>query len=317
MKVDIIKTFGKEDLAYVYLAKLNDKGVVEFVESLQPPFNREQKWVLILSVSYGCPVKCVMCDAKIEYKGNLTAEEIISQAQYMTKKRFIDNKIPIPKFKIQFARMGEPAFNKNVLEVLMMMSEIYDAPGLTPCVSTIAPENTDDFFGELLAIKNKYYKNKFQLQFSIHTTDFRKRDEIMPVKKWDFGKIARYGKEFKEKDNKKITLNFALAETFPVDARIIKEYFDPELFLIKVTPLNPTVSALRNNLISYIDPLSPEKQYAVIEDFRDKGYEVILSIGENEENHIGSNCGQYVTEYLTKKDEVINGYRTNAYNITR
>jgi 23S rRNA (adenine2503-C2)-methyltransferase len=28
------------------------------------------------------------------------------------------------------------------------------------------------------------------------------------------------------------------------------------------------------------------------------GYEVLVSIGELEENHIGSNCGQYITRYL-------------------
>ncbi|GAH48580.1 unnamed protein product, partial [marine sediment metagenome] len=32
--------------------------------------------------------------------------------------------------------------------------------------------------------------------------------------------------------------------------------------------------------------------------FKEWGFEVILSIGEMEENRIGSNCGQYVTKYL-------------------
>ena len=38
------------------------------------------------------------------------------------------------------------------------------------------------------------------------------------------------------------------------------------------------------------------------------GYQVILSIGELEENLIGSNCGQYIRRHLSAKKNIENGY---------
>jgi 23S rRNA (adenine2503-C2)-methyltransferase len=312
--MEIINYFGKEDLAIVYLAKMDNGEIIEFVESLQPPIPREKKWVLIISVLYGCPIKCLMCDANHTYKGKLNVEEIISQIDYMVLRRFPNRIVPIPKFKIQFARMGEPALNENVLEVLKLLPSIYKSPGLIPCISTIAPENHNEFFNELIYIKNDLYPNGlFQLQFSIHTTDENKRNELIPVKKWDLKAIAEYGKKFYKRNDKKITLNFALLKNYPVDINTICNYFDPNIFLIKITPVNPTFNAVKNNLVSYIDPLDPQRKYEFIENLRNKGYEVILSIGENEENHIGSNCGQYVTQYLSHKIKIENGYKTDEY----
>ena len=40
----------------------------------------------------------------------------------------------------------------------------------------------------------------------------------------------------------------------------------------------------------------------------DVGYDVIISIGEVEENEIGSNCGQYVLKYLEGQNSLKDGY---------
>ena len=70
----IIDERGRADLAKVYIAQMrenepgsNGQYLVEFVESIQPPIPREQKWVIIVSSQYGCPVGCLMCDAAREY----------------------------------------------------------------------------------------------------------------------------------------------------------------------------------------------------------------------------------------------------------
>lgn len=51
------------DIATVYLAEDNKGRMVEFVESIQPPYSRDEKWVLIVSILFGCPVNCRFCDA--------------------------------------------------------------------------------------------------------------------------------------------------------------------------------------------------------------------------------------------------------------
>ena len=55
--------------------------------------------------------------------------------------------------------------------------------------------------------------------------------------------------------------------------------------------------------------ISPDREkYEIINALREVGYEVILSIGELEENNIGSNCGQYITNYLREKKSIKSGY---------
>ena len=314
----IIAEYGRDNLATVYVAQMRETAsseksdhryFLEFVESFQPPLPLEKKWVLIVSTLFGCPVQCLMCDAGSHYLGTLSAEEIFAQIDFLVRKRFPNGSIPVNKFKIQFARMGEPSFNRNVLKVLEGLPSRYNAPGLIPSLSTIAPVGTDRFFERLLEIKKKRYtEGQFQLQFSIHTTDEKLRDKLMPVKKWKFAQIARYGTKFYQEDDRKITLNFALAEEMPVEPNILYQHFDPDIFLIKITPLNPTYQVIQNRLTSYIDPLQKEKEYTVVEALRSLGYEVIISIGEVEENHIGSNCGQYLMKHLTAKEHIENGY---------
>ena len=309
----IVGTTGKEELARVYIAELGEgEGrLIEFVEALSPPLSREEKWVLLVSTLVGCPVGCAMCDAGGGYRGRLSKEEILAQIDYLVRRRFPDGRIPVKKFKIQFARMGEPALNPAVLEVLDELPGRYDAPGLLPSLSTIAPQGADGFFEELLWIKRKHYRGgRFQLQFSIHTTDPKLRDRLIPARKWDFQQIAEYGGRFCEprEGDRKVTLNFALAKEAPLDAGVLARYFSPEKFLVKLTPLNPTHRAQESGLTSYIDPYRPEADYQVVRELRAAGFEVLVSIGEPEENRIGSNCGQYVLRHLEAKEELPGGY---------
>jgi 23S rRNA (adenine2503-C2)-methyltransferase len=303
----ILAEYGRDDLAKVYIAKLREENhqryLIEFVESIQPPLPREKKWVLIVSSMFGCPVQCKMCDAGGDFSGGLTVEELLAQIDYMVRRRFPDGKPSTKKFKIQFARMGEPSLNPAVLEALESLASRYDTSGLHISVSSIAPKTTaaESFFNELLRIKNRYYsQGKFQLQFSIHTTDEQKRNELIPVHKWSFDEIATYGKRFAlpQQGDRKITLNFAPIVGYPIDVDTIYHYFDPKTFLIKLTPVNPTFRSKESSFVSAVDPNDATSSDDLIKSFRKKGYDVILSIGVLEENQIGSNCGQFIQRAL-------------------
>ena len=305
----VVASAGREDIAIVYVGEFGDGKYLEFVEALSPPKPREIKWVLLLSTLYGCPVGCRMCDAGGYYQGVVSKDDLFAQIDYMVYKRYPDGTIPSQQFKIQFARMGEPAFNQAVLDILEELPQRYRVPGFMPSLSTIAPLGTDSFFDRLLEIKQRMYGGgRFQMQFSIHTTDQDLREDVIPVRKWDFAHIADYGEKFYQDGDRKITLNFALAAELPLDPTILKQYFDPNLFLIKITPLNPTYSARENGLTSYIDPFQNEGSYKVVKALQAEGYQVIVSIGEVEENYIGSNCGQYVRRHLEEAEILSEGY---------
>ncbi len=305
----IVASTGREDIAIVYVAEYEDGELVEFVESLQPPKPREEKWVLLVSTLYGCPVECGMCDAGGFYHGKVSAERLFQQIDHMVNRHYPNRVIPAKQLKIQFARMGEPSFNLDVLRVLDEFPDRYQAPGFMPSISTIAPHGTDDFFEELLSIKNeKYSGGNFQFQFSLHTTDQATRDQIIPVKKWSFDKMAAYGERFYQEGDRKVTLNFALANDTPLDSQVLRNHFDPEKFLVKITPLNPTYRAEDHDLTSYIDPNNGNGKYAVVTALEAAGYQVIVSIGEVEENLIGSNCGQYIMKHLKATEKLSEGY---------
>jgi 23S rRNA (adenine2503-C2)-methyltransferase len=300
---------GNEDIAMVYIVETSSGNLMECVESVQPPLPREKKWVLLVSTMFGCPIGCLMCDAGGYYRGKPTKDEILTQIDFLVDKRFPERNIPCEQFKIQFARMGEPSLNHYVLDVLQELPKRYHAPGLMPSISTIAPAGTERFFNRLLEIKQENYTGgHFQFQVSLHTTDIALRDRFIPVSKWSFAQIGEYGERFFAVGDRKITLNFALAQGMPVDPAVLLHFFDPDKFLIKITPLNPTYRARENDLVSYINALSAEQKYEIIQDLQDSGYHVILSIGEREENYIGSNCGQYLRRHLSAEEPIEGGY---------
>jgi 23S rRNA (adenine2503-C2)-methyltransferase len=305
----VVASTGREDIALVYIVELESGRLVECVESLQPPIPRDDKWVLLVSTLFGCPVGCAMCDAGGYYQGKPSAEEILSQIDFLVGQRYPDGNIPCKQFKIQFARMGEPALNPAVLEVLEELPRRFDAPGLMPSISTVAPASCGGFLEHLLEIKReRYASGHFQFQFSLHTTDANLRDEIIPVRKWSLAEMAAFGERFHAPGDRKISLNFALARQNPLEASVLSEYFSPEKFLVKITPINPTYRALENRLVSHINPFEPERRDEVVSSLRRAGYEVIVSIGESEENQVGSNCGQYLRTHLEARQKLGTGY---------
>jgi len=293
--VKIIAKTAASDLATVFVAETADGRRVEFVESRQPPRSRLEKWVAILSVSFGCPIGCPMCDAGGDYRGPLSAEQIWFQLETLRGLFFPDPFLPVRLFKIQFARMGEPALNPAVLEVLDELPRRLKARNITPCVSTIAPKGCDRFFSGLIEVKERLYRDgRFQMQFSVHDVDPARRDRWIPAAKWSLAEIASFGEQFVRPGDRKITLNFALAEERQLDPAVIGRYFDPALFLIKITPVNPTFRAGKNRLASLTVDAATILSLPACEALRADGYEILASIGELEENRIGSNCGQYI-----------------------
>jgi len=295
MTMRIVDSTGNDDLSRVFVAELDDGSLVEFAESVQPPVPRERKWVLIVSTLRGCPVSCPICDAGGNYRGALSAEEILAQIDFLIRRRFPGGVVSIPKLKIQFARMGDPAFNEAVLEVLRRLPFLYDVPGLMPCISTIAPGGREHFFQELISVKNMLYPNgRFQMQFSIHTTCETTRRRLIPARIRSFAELAAYGSRFFSQGDRKIALNFAPARGLPLDPDRLADWFSPEMFAVKLTPINPTCAAARSGLVGLIDPGDMPGCERVADRFRMAGFETILSIGEMDENRVGSNCGMRV-----------------------
>lgn len=308
----VLAKSGNPDIATVYVAKTENNKYLEFVESVQPPLTKEEKWVLIISTLYGCPVKCKFCDSGGFFKGRVSTEDMIAQVNTMLLDKFDSLTPNTKKFKIQFARMGEPAYNDNVLEVLSILGKRYKEINFLPSLSTIAPSKREIFLYDLLKQKKELFPTNFQMQFSIHSTDNKQRQELIPVDKWSFKKMNDYGKKFFDEGGKKLTLNFAAALNNIIEPEVIAENFDSDIFLIKLTPVNPTYRSIQNSILLPDDYENYLNKIA--EKFHSYGFETIISIGELEENNIGSNCGQHLLNYLNQKEIEVAGYNYNLVN---
>ena len=160
-------------------------------------------------------------------------------------------------------------------------------------LSTIAPQGSARFLADLKAVKDRHFRGRFQLQFSIHSTDEKNRRALMPASSLSLAEIAEQGRAFRGEGDKKVTLNFMAVRGVPIDTGKAAEAFDAENFLVKITPLNPTRRARESGLAPSFDAERPETASALVREFERAGFETILSIGALEENQIGSNCGMY------------------------
>ncbi len=296
--MEILINTGKPEVAEVYVARMrNDPDyLVEFVDSCDPGGgDRSQKWVIIISSQFGCPVKCLMCDAGGDFKGNLTASELQLQIDQVLSAHPEISPSACPKLKIQFARMGEPALNDAVPENIQWLK--HRLPNSIPCIATIAPAGRQKWFDRIMELREGF--QDFQLQFSMHSSDQSVRDKLMPYPKMSWQWMADYGKQFYRPNQRKASLNFALCPESPVDVEVIRDNFDPDFFAIKLTPLNPTDSALKHTFTDTKERSAADNLVEIkAADFERVGYRVVRSVGNMEENLIGSNCGQAIKKML-------------------
>ncbi|MEM3396764.1 MAG: radical SAM protein [Thermoplasmata archaeon] len=291
--MEVLARKGKEENAWIYLARFRNSPnhLVEFVDSVEPGIPREKKWCINISTQFGCPVNCRLCDAGGSFQGNLTKEELLAQVKHVLNTR---NFMKTEKLKVHYARMGEPLLNPYVIESLLELSEVCKPNMPMACIATTAPTASYQNLVRIAEIKDEYYRNgKFQLQFSVNSTDEKVRDYLMPIKKMKLEELAAFGERYWDKTDRKINLNFALAKNVPVEPEVIAKLFNPDKFLIKITPVNPTKTAERNGLKSMIE-FEGVPRIELSEKFREYGFDVIVSIGAKEEIEIGSNCGQFV-----------------------
>ena len=291
----LLETSGRDELALVHVLQLDDDPlhVVETVDSIDPRYPRQQKSVIILSTQFGCPVGCLMCEAGGAFLGNLSAQQMLSQVQFVLLRR--PEVLRTRKLKVHFARMGEPALNRAVLEALERLPALAPSPGLMACISSVAPAGSEPFFEELIRIKERCYAGgQFQLQLSINSTDPTVRRRMIPIPHLGLEAIARLGGRFFRPGDRKVALNFALARGFPVDPQVLAKLFDPAQFMIKLTPVNPTERSRLHGLDTVLSAATAGATDELAGQLAAAGFDAIVSIGEPEEIAIGSNCGQLV-----------------------
>lgn len=265
-----------------------------------------KKWVATISTQKGCPMKCKFCDCpKYGFYGNASVEELHYEVETILQNENIDH---TKRFNVHFARMGEPTFNNNVLKFtrnyLRDLVNRYLRQGaetIHPVVSTMLPKNNRNLVSFLLEwcdIKNNLYKGEAGLQFSINSTDEAQRQDQFNGMSLSLLEISNIAKMLPMPVGRKYTLNFAVTSQTILDAKVLSELFDKNKFIVKITPIHETNSAVTNGFnvtTSYTD-------YDVYRKFEqpliEEGWDVIVFVPSKEEDSDRITCGNALISYM-------------------
>ena len=94
-------------------------------------------------------------------------------------------------------------------------------------------------------------------------------------------------------NGRKITLNFAVAD-YEVDPNILLKYFNPDDYVIKLTPMHKTETALKNEVETSGDYTTyhPYKKYEEV--LKKAGYDVLVFIASEYEDLGRTTCGNAI-----------------------
>ena len=93
---------------------------------------------------------------------------------------------------------------------------------------------------------------------------------------------------------RKITLNFAVANNYEIDGDILTRYFDPEHYVIKLTPMHKTKTALKNSIETVGDYTQFYPYQEVERNLKKAGYDVLVFIASHEEDMGRITCGNAI-----------------------
>lgn len=187
--------------------------------------SRKERWMVGVSCMSGCPVRCKFCaTGKLKRYRNLTAQEIVDQVMFIVNNNPDYDPTESKEFKINYTRMGEPALNlEAVKDAIKMIDEKF--PNTHHYVSTIG----------IKGVNYDWVKDNVTLQLSLHSLNEEKRDWLIPFnRKLSIEELG----QIRTKSNLKTTLNLTLVDETDWSIEKLKEYFNPEYFFIKISPVN-------------------------------------------------------------------------------
>lgn len=257
-----------------------DNAVAESVLYKYPTY--ENRTVICCSTQSGCPVGCRFCGAGDYFVRNLTAEEIVSQPDYLLQFKGIDAS-KIDKFQIMVMSMGEPLLNfKNLEKAFDILYAKY--PNARLLISSIGPAiNYDPVMEMAVRIPT------VGLQFSVHESTDEKRNKLIPfVNKLTLNEIAVMGARFYAATGRRPFFNYCAHEqnSSEQDADNLANTFDPRVWEATIS-----VVCERDESIAAAN----ERQRELAADFMGKlmerGYSTRMFDPAGQDD-IGGGCGQ-------------------------
>lgn len=255
----------------------------------------EEKWVITISTQYGCSMGCKFCDVpKVRGGKNATFNDLIKQV--LTGIKLHPEVETSRRLNIHYARMGEPTWNPNVLDATKWLKTHIDPEyKIHPVVSTMMPKRNEwlkTFIHTWMRMKNRLLQGEAGLQLSINSTNETERTDMFRDSALSLEGIARVMEGILP-NGRKITLNFALAG-YEIDPSTLLKYFDPDDYIIKLTPMHKTAAALANDIKTAGDYTTFTPYKVEEEKLKAAGYDVLVFIASEEEDLGRITCGNAI-----------------------
>lgn len=302
-----LETLSIGDYGKRHNVKADFLGYTKEIEGVPniKPMPLSEKWVVTLSTQYGCPMSCTFCDVpKIKFKGNVSHKDLMGQLKAAI--RLYPDVHYTERLNIHFARMGEPIFNNAVFSVAEQLwkskATLAYVWGLRtevihPVMTTSAPKACSDLPARLRKwcdIKNRLYNGQAGLQLSINSTNETQRQDMFQGKAVTLRQLSEICSELPAPVGRKYCLNFALASNYEVDGKELSKRFNPDYYMVKITPIHNNLSCSSNNIIT-IDGYEKYTPYRQAErELIDAGFDVLVFIPSMDEEQGTITCGNAV-----------------------
>lgn len=271
----------------------------------------KEKWVVTISSQYGCSMGCTYCDVpKVGPGKNATFHDLIRQV--LTGIKLHPEVQTTKRLNIHFTRMGEPTWNPNVLDATKWFKTHIDSEyKIHPVVSTMMPRKNQwlkTFIHAWMRIKNRLLGGEAGLQLSINSTSEEERREMFGGSALRLDEIARI-MEGIIPAGRKMTLNFPVAD-YEINPDTLLRYFDPADYIVKLTPMHRTVTALENGIETSGDYTTSAPYEHHERALKAAGYDVLVFIASKEEDLGLITCGNAIlagSKPLVPYQEVVGG----------
>ena len=251
--------------------------------------------VICCSVMSGCPVGCKFCGTGAKFVRNLTADEIVTQIELVLKDKNLIEDIneKCKKLQFMFMSMGEPMLNWDEVEkAIIQLNQKFSNAQLL--LSTIGCDD-DKTFSKIIRLSKKI--DKIGLQFSIHKSNDKERNLLIPFrKKMNLQKIRDAGMIWWRETGRNPFLNYCVDGTNNTAKNFeeLTNLFSPVVFNFTFSVVCSPDENMKDAAFRNLD---------VIKRFQDKflkkGYNVRMFDPAGQDD-IGGGCGQlwYVQKWL-------------------
>jgi len=212
------------------------------------------KWVVTISTQYGCSMDCKFCDVpKVGQGRNVGYYDLIGQVESALSLH--PEVHHTNRLNVHFARMGEPTWNGEVIPFAIDLHSHFDSilssSLIHPVVSTMMPKGNKNLHKFIenwtYFVKNEKFDGDAGLQLSINSTDEKEREEMFSGNALSLDDISDLMRDMPRPKGRKYTLNFAVAD-YTINPWKLERLFNPDRFLVKLTPMHKTTTATENGI---------------------------------------------------------------------